>query len=226
MKPSDGDCPPLRPRLPTGRDDSLSTRTASIEPAPRTAPSSSARCTGRETLVLVPAGPGDSETTWRCMLPRLRERFTCHALDTRGRGLSGGHPEHAPDRLVADITASVESVGDPVGVVSAGNVEWPMVTANGSSAVAAVAAWVPVLRQAASEVPADVFGRVGALAACPLPNLFLPRRSQARTSSAAPAGAHLGPGHGPTRPNSHNKTWGNASTTEHPGPINAGPPHR
>ena len=119
-------------------------------------------------LVLVPAGPGDSETTWRFAIPRLRERFTCHAMNTRGRGLSGGHPEHTPDRLVADITAYVESIGDPVGLISGGNVEWPLVTTNASPAVAAIAAWEPIfdklLSEADAAVLADVFGRVGALA--------------------------------------------------------------
>ena len=119
-------------------------------------------------LVLVPAGPGDSETTWRFVIPRLRERFTCHAMNTLRWGLSSDHPKHSPDRLVADITAYVESIGDPVGLISGGNVEWPL-TANDGSAVAAIAAWEPIFDKLLSEADAallaDVFGRVGALAA-------------------------------------------------------------
>ncbi len=119
-------------------------------------------------VVLLPAGPGDSHTTWRCMLPWLRERFTCYAMDTRGRGMSGDHPDHSPERLVADITAFIESIGDPAGVVSAGNVEWVQVAAHGTSAVAAVAAWEPLFETVRDEegtaVLDDVFARVGALA--------------------------------------------------------------
>ena len=74
-------------------------------------------------LVLLPGGPGDSETTWRFLLPLLREHFTCYAMDTRGRGLSVDHPDHSPERLADDIVAFAESIGEPVGLVSAGNVE-------------------------------------------------------------------------------------------------------
>ena len=65
-------------------------------------------------LVLTPAGPGDCETTWRPMLPWLSRRFECHLMDTRGRGLSGDHPDHTPARMVEDIRAFTESIGTPV----------------------------------------------------------------------------------------------------------------
>ena len=120
-------------------------------------------------LVLVPGGPGDSETTWRSLLPLLREHFTCYAMDTRGRGLSGDHPDHSPERLVEDITTYVESIGEPVGLVSAGNVEWPLVAAQDDGAVAAVAAWEPIFETVRDDegtaVLEDVFARVGARAA-------------------------------------------------------------
>jgi pimeloyl-ACP methyl ester carboxylesterase len=35
----------------------------------------------------------------------------------RGRRLSGDSPDHAPERLVEDATAFVDSIGEPVGVV-------------------------------------------------------------------------------------------------------------
>jgi len=34
-----------------------------------------------------------------------------------GRGLSANHPDHSPKRLVEDITAFVDSIGEPVGLV-------------------------------------------------------------------------------------------------------------
>jgi pimeloyl-ACP methyl ester carboxylesterase len=49
-------------------------------------------------LVLLPAGPGDSETSWRPLLPWLSERFTCHLLDIRGRGASSLVPGSCPVR--------------------------------------------------------------------------------------------------------------------------------
>lgn len=119
-------------------------------------------------LVLVPAGPGDSETTWHFLLPLLGQQFTCYAMDTRGRGLSGDHPDHSPARLAADIAAFAESIGEPVGLVSAGNVEWSLLAAQGTSAVAAVAAWEPLFETLRDDEGAavleDVFARVGALA--------------------------------------------------------------
>lgn len=54
-------------------------------------------------LILLPAGPGDSETSWRPLLPLLSERFTCYLMDTRGRGASTNHPDHSPERLVEDV---------------------------------------------------------------------------------------------------------------------------
>lgn len=72
-------------------------------------------------LVLTPAGPGDCEETWRPMLPWLSRRFECLLLDTRGRGLSGDHPDHTPARMVEDIRAFTESIGRPVLVAEWGS---------------------------------------------------------------------------------------------------------
>jgi len=72
-------------------------------------------------LVLTPAGPGDCESTWRRMLPWLSRRFECYLLDTRGRGLSGDHPDHTPARMVEDIRAFTESIGEPVAVAEWGS---------------------------------------------------------------------------------------------------------
>jgi pimeloyl-ACP methyl ester carboxylesterase len=123
-------------------------------------------------LVLLPAGPGDSEISWQFVVPHLRDRFTCYLLNTRGRGLSADHPDHAPQRLVEDIKAFVESLGQPVGLV-----EWAsfvgaaqgLAAARGTDAVAAVATYEPIVLAQASEdeaAQADaLFARVGELAA-------------------------------------------------------------
>lgn len=66
-------------------------------------------------LILV-TGVGDGESR-QPLLPLLSERFTCYSMSLRGRGLSGDHPDHSPERLVEDITAFASSIGEPVGVV-------------------------------------------------------------------------------------------------------------
>jgi pimeloyl-ACP methyl ester carboxylesterase len=123
-------------------------------------------------LVLVPAGPGDCETTWRYVLPLLSERFTCYLLNTRGRGASADDPDHSPRRLVEDVIAFTESIGEPAGLVEWGSfvgAGWSLVAAQHTSAILAVASYDPLVIGVASEEDAarlhGVFGRVGELAA-------------------------------------------------------------
>lgn len=65
-------------------------------------------------LVLVPGGPADGETGWESLLPCLIDAFTCFTLNLRGRALSEDHPDHSHDRLVEDVVAFIESIGDDV----------------------------------------------------------------------------------------------------------------
>lgn len=65
-------------------------------------------------LVLVPGGPGDGEWSYRDLIPHLAGSVTCHAMSTRGKGLSAGHPDHSASRLIEDVVAYVESIGEPV----------------------------------------------------------------------------------------------------------------
>ncbi len=102
-------------------------------------------------LVLLPAGPGDSVTSWRYVLPFLSESFTCYLMDTRGRGLSADHPDHSPERLVEDITAFAESIGEPVGLVDWGSVLRTLVAAEGTAAVSAIAIYEPGANEVMSE---------------------------------------------------------------------------
>jgi pimeloyl-ACP methyl ester carboxylesterase len=120
-------------------------------------------------LVLLPAGPGDSETSWRGVLPFLSERFTCYLVDTRGRGLSADHPDHSPERPAQDIAAFVETIGEPVGLVEWGTAVWARVAAGGTDAVYAVAAYEPGVNEVMGEWVASgleaAFSRVGELVA-------------------------------------------------------------
>ena len=97
-------------------------------------------------LVLVHGGIGDGESAWDAMLPHLTDRFTCFLPSTRGRGLSADDPDHSPPRLEDDVTAFVDSIGEPVSLVGwSGSGAWVLGAAARSDAVAAVAAYEPTL---------------------------------------------------------------------------------
>ena len=68
-------------------------------------------------LVFVHGNLGDGDLDWQALLPHLTDRFTCHLPNSRGRGLSGDHPDHSFGRLVDDVIAYVESLGEPTGLV-------------------------------------------------------------------------------------------------------------
>src|SRR5918994_3351006 len=96
-------------------------------------------------LVLVHGGIGDGDIAWAALLPHLTDRFTCYLPNTRGRGLSGNNPDHSPARLEEDVTAFVDSIGEPVCLVGwSGSGAWVLGAAAHSGSVAAVAAYGPV----------------------------------------------------------------------------------
>jgi pimeloyl-ACP methyl ester carboxylesterase len=70
-------------------------------------------------LVLVHGAIADGESEWGALLPHLTDRFTCYVPSTRGRGLSDTHPDVSREAHVRDVTAFVDSIGEPVGVVGA-----------------------------------------------------------------------------------------------------------
>jgi pimeloyl-ACP methyl ester carboxylesterase len=95
-------------------------------------------------LVLVHGAIGDGDIAWKALLPHLTGRFTCYLPSTRGRGMSGDNPDHSPPRLEADVTAFVESIGEPVCLVGwSGSGAWVLGATEHSRAVAAVAAYEP-----------------------------------------------------------------------------------
>jgi pimeloyl-ACP methyl ester carboxylesterase len=97
-------------------------------------------------LVLVHGGIGDGDVAWEALLPHLTDRFTCYLPSTRGRGLSSDHPDHSPARLEEDVTAFVDSVGEPVCLVGwSGSGAWVLGAAVRSASVAAVAAYEPTV---------------------------------------------------------------------------------
>ncbi|WP_321112575.1 alpha/beta fold hydrolase [Halorussus salinisoli] len=117
-------------------------------------------------LVLVPGALGDGETVWESLLPLLTDRFTCYAMSTRGRGLSGHSTDLSIERLVQDINSFVESFDEPVGLMGwSSGALLSLATAENTDAVSAVAAYEPPVFEVMSEdVSArmmDTIGRVG-----------------------------------------------------------------
>lgn len=116
-------------------------------------------------LVLLPAGPGDSITTWKFLLPFLTEHFTCYLVDTRGRGLSAASNDHSPERLLEDISAFIKDLGSQVGLLEWGNTLWALCSGGNRDQVAAVAAYEPGLDDLLDEGTArqleEVFASMG-----------------------------------------------------------------
>jgi pimeloyl-ACP methyl ester carboxylesterase len=118
-------------------------------------------------LVLVPGGPTDGETGWLGLLPALRRHATCYTVNTRGRGPSDDHPDHARERIVEDIVAFVESIGDEVLLFghSAGGTH-ALEAAASTPSVAALALYEPTLFELADRAhlaaATDAVGRARA----------------------------------------------------------------
>lgn len=96
-------------------------------------------------LVFLPGGIDDGDLDWQALLPHLTGRFTCYLPSLRGRGLSGESSDLRLHRLVEDLVAYVESIGQSTGLVgwSAGGMV--LLVAAASDAVDAVAAVEPTL---------------------------------------------------------------------------------
>jgi pimeloyl-ACP methyl ester carboxylesterase len=63
-------------------------------------------------LVLVHGISADAER-WAPVMPALEEHYTVHAMDRRGRGMSGDHVEYSLDREMEDVAAVVNAIGEP-----------------------------------------------------------------------------------------------------------------
>ena len=93
---------------------------------------------------------------WAPLLAHLTDRFTCYLPSTRGRGLSAEQPDLSPERRVEDITAFVDSIGEPVVLIghSRGGV-LALGEAARSSAVTAAVAYEPPAPEALGEEEAQ-----------------------------------------------------------------------
>lgn len=121
-------------------------------------------------IVFVQGGMGDGDLDWAPLLGHLTGRFTCYLPSLRGRGLSGDHPDLGIDRMVGDVVAYVDSIGEPVGLVGwSSGALMALGAAAQSDAVAAVAPFEPPMLGLADEQEQAVIGaavaRMGELAA-------------------------------------------------------------
>ena len=122
-------------------------------------------------LVFLQGIVGDGDIDWDRVVGHLTGRFTCHLPSLRGRGLSGDHPDLSLGRMVDDVLAYVDSLGEPTGLVgwSGGAYLAVTVAATQSEAVAAVAPFEPGVLSLADEQEQAVMGnalaRTGELAA-------------------------------------------------------------
>lgn len=121
-------------------------------------------------LVFLQGVIGDGDLDWGRVAEHLSDRFTCHLPSMRGRGLSGNHPDLSIDRLVQDVIAYVDSIGDSPGLVG-----WSLgagvslLVASRSDAISAVAPLDPLAVSQMDEDEQAALGgavaRTGALAA-------------------------------------------------------------
>ncbi len=68
-------------------------------------------------VVLVHGALADGESEWEALIPHLADRHRCYVMSTRGRGDSSDHPDHSPDRIVADVAMFADSIGETVRMV-------------------------------------------------------------------------------------------------------------
>jgi pimeloyl-ACP methyl ester carboxylesterase len=95
-------------------------------------------------VVFVSSAAGDGDTSWAALMPYVTDRLTWFLLCTRGRGLSQDAEDHSCGRLVEDVTAFVDSIGEPVGLVGhSSGAMLSLAAAAASDAVGAVAAYEP-----------------------------------------------------------------------------------
>ncbi|WP_440771318.1 alpha/beta fold hydrolase [Natronorubrum sp. DTA28] len=108
-------------------------------------------------VVLVPGAMGDGEFVWDPLVPFLADRFTCYAMSVRSRGLSDHSADVSTERRIRDVTAFVESIGEPVGLLgwSQGG-RMALGAAARTDAVSALVTYEPAVLEVLSE---DEFGR-------------------------------------------------------------------
>lgn len=121
-------------------------------------------------LVFLQGVIGDGDLDWGQVVEHLTGQFTCHLPSLRGRGLSDDHADLSPGRIVDDVVAYVESIGEPTGLAGwSGGGSWALVAAARSDVISAVAPFEPgilsLMDEQAQAVVGNAVARTGELAA-------------------------------------------------------------
>lgn len=111
-------------------------------------------------VVLVHGAAADGDAEWGAQLPRLTPSYTCYVMSTRGRGLSADNADHSPQRLVEDIRAFVESIGEPVALAGiSGGAMHALGAAGGTDTIRALVVYEPPVFEVADMAYLDHFRR-------------------------------------------------------------------
>lgn len=115
-------------------------------------------------LVFLQGVIGDGDLDWGSTVEYLTDKFTCHLPSSRGRGLSGDHPDLSIGRLVDDVLTYVDSIGEPRGLVGWSGGAFLALVAAGvrADAVNSMALVEPVMPRLMDEHESGAFGGAGA----------------------------------------------------------------
>jgi pimeloyl-ACP methyl ester carboxylesterase len=121
-------------------------------------------------MVFLQGAIGDGDIDWHRVAGHLTSQFTCYLPSLRGRGLSGDHPDLSTGRIIDDVVAYVDSIGEPTRLTGwSGGASWSLAVAAQSNTVSAVAPFEPGILSLMAEQDQAVIGnavaRTGELAA-------------------------------------------------------------
>ena len=121
------------------------------------------------TLVFLQGIVGDCDLDWADVATHLASDFTCHLPSMRGRGRSEDHADLSLARLIDDVVAYLDSLGEPVGLTGwSGGGAWALAAAARCDLVRAVAPFEPtvlgVMNEQEQKLAADAVAGTAQLA--------------------------------------------------------------
>jgi pimeloyl-ACP methyl ester carboxylesterase len=120
-------------------------------------------------LVLVHGLLGD-HTRWTALRPHFEPHCTVYALDRRGRGASGDHPDYDVVREHEDVAAVVDTIADTVGdgvavLGSSGGASYALAAAGLTPNIRRLVLFEPPARPVLELLPAELLDRLDAMLA-------------------------------------------------------------
>lgn len=134
---------------------------------------------GAQQLLLVHPALGD-HTRWEPLLPHLEPHVTVHAMDRRGRGASGDHPDYQLEREYEDVAAVVDAIAteadtpvDVYGASSGGYYAFGAATLTSSIRSLVLYEGWPLVDPEAMTPPSELLARLEGLLAAGKPEAAL-----------------------------------------------------